>query len=81
MRPEAASACGRKLTRLTYRQEEIKHIKEFIASCGTFANLVRQALLPLLVLLVQNFKYNLVRQALLTLLALLVQHFKYNLVR
>jgi ATP-binding cassette subfamily F protein 2 len=25
------------------QQEEIKHIKEFIASCGTFANLVRQA--------------------------------------
>jgi len=24
-------------------QEEIKHMKEFIASCGTFANLVRQA--------------------------------------
>lgn len=25
------------------QQEEIKHIKEFIASCGTYANLVRQA--------------------------------------
>lgn len=25
------------------QQEEIKHIKDFIASCGTFANLVRQA--------------------------------------
>lgn len=24
-------------------QEDIKHIKEFIASCGTYANLVRQA--------------------------------------
>jgi ATP-binding cassette subfamily F protein 2 len=25
------------------QQEEIKHIKDFIASCGTYANLVRQA--------------------------------------
>ncbi len=25
------------------QQDEIKHIKQFIASCGTFANLVRQA--------------------------------------
>jgi ATP-binding cassette subfamily F protein 2 len=25
------------------QQDEIKHIKEFIASCGTYANLVRQA--------------------------------------
>merc|ERR1712176_938315 len=25
------------------QQEEIKHIKDFISSCGTFANLVRQA--------------------------------------
>jgi len=27
----------------TKQQEEIKHIKEFIASCGTYANLVKQA--------------------------------------
>lgn len=26
------------------QQEEIKHIKEFIASCGTYANLVRQVI-------------------------------------
>lgn len=25
------------------QQEEIKHIKKFIASCGTFANAVKQA--------------------------------------
>ncbi len=25
------------------QQEEIKHIKQFIASCGTYSNLVRQA--------------------------------------
>ncbi len=25
------------------QQEEIAHIKKFIASCGTYANLVRQA--------------------------------------
>ncbi len=25
------------------QQEEIKHIKQFISSCGTYSNLVRQA--------------------------------------
>lgn len=31
------------MTLYTKQQEEIRHIKEFISSCGTYANLVRQA--------------------------------------
>ena len=31
------------LKKFQKEQEDIKHIKEFIASCGTYANLVKQA--------------------------------------
>lgn len=31
------------LKKFQKEQEDIRHIKEFIASCGTYANLVKQA--------------------------------------
>jgi ATP-binding cassette subfamily F protein 2 len=41
--PQVAENEVVQLKKFQKEQEDIKHIKEFIASCGTYANLVKQA--------------------------------------